>query len=237
MIKQLQRELGNSVWIVLATVGLILVGWQPVVAQDQKIDINELVQDTERAATVAGELHLVWWLPEEFWKASVAANPSVTPEQMEMIIKVVHPYFIVGVADGKIGTFGAVTYRTENEIRGLLQLKDSDGNLYKPLPEEKVDPSVPALLGLMKPAMARTVGALGENLHFYVFVGSKADGTRICNPFKEGACEMEVGERAFKWMLPLGALLPKQKCPVCGETLSGAYKYCPYDGTKLPGSK
>lgn len=102
----------------LAAVGFILGGGQRAAAQDQRIDVNELVQDTERASTAAGELNLVWWLPEEFWKASVGANPSVTPEQLESVIKVVHSYFIVGVANGNIGSFGAVTYRTEDEIRG-----------------------------------------------------------------------------------------------------------------------
>ena len=78
---------------------------------------------------------------------------------------------------------------------------------------------------------------MGENIHFYVFPGGNKDGTRIGDPTKEGACEMSVGERTFKWKLPLGSLLPQQKCPTCGETLSGAYKFCPYDGTKLAGSK
>lgn len=237
MIKHGREGFWNFVWIGLAAVGFILTGWQGAAAQDQRIDVNELVQETERASTVAGELNLVWWLPEEFWKASVAANPNVTPEQLELILKAVRPYFIVGVANGKMASMGTVTYRTEDEIRGIVQLKDDGGNLYKPLPEDKVDASVPALLGLMKPFMAKTVGALGENIHFYVFAGSKTDGARICDPLKEGACEVDVGERAFKWRLPIGSLLPKQKCPVCGEILSGAYRFCPYDGTKLPGSK
>lgn len=90
---------------------------------------------------------------------------------------------------------------------------------------------------LVKPLLVGAVGPLGENINFFVFSGSKKDGERICDPLKEGACEVDVGERVFKWRLPLGSLLAKQRCPVCGETLSGAYKFCPYDGTKLAGSK
>jgi diguanylate cyclase (GGDEF)-like protein len=32
------------------------------------------------------------------------------------------------------------------------------------------------------------------------------------------------------------AVMLKQKCPVCGETFSGNYTFCPYDGTKLVGA-
>jgi len=236
-MKHLRSRTVDFIWIGLAAVGFVLGGWQRAVAQDQKLEVTEITRETVKVSNEAGEMNLVWWLPDEFWKASVAANPSATPAQLEIFLKVVHPYFIVGVGSGKLGSFGAITYRNEAEIRGLVQLKDNEGNIYKPLPEDKMDASVPALLGLMKPVMARMTGPLGENIHFYVFPGSKKDATRICDPIKEGSCEVDLGERVFKWRLPLGSLLPKQKCPVCGETLSGAYKFCPYDGSKLAGSK
>ncbi|MGA3324080.1 MAG: hypothetical protein ABSF45_06370 [Terriglobia bacterium] len=236
-MKHLRSRTVNFIWTGLAAVGFVLGGGQGAVAQDQKTNITDLAQDTVKVSNEPGELNLAWWLPEEFWKASFAANPRATPAQLEMFLKVVHPYFIVGIGSGKPGPFGAVTFRTEAEVRGLVQLKDNAGNIYKPLPEDKLDAGVPALLGLMKPEFAKLVGPLGENIHFYVFPGSKKDDTRICDPLKEGVCEVDLGERVFKWRLPLGSLLPKQKCPVCGETLSGAYKFCPYDGTKLAGSK
>jgi hypothetical protein len=236
-MKHMRSGTVNFIWITLAAVGFILGSWQRAAAQDQKPNPTEIVRETFKVSNEAGEMNMVWWLPDEFWKASVAANPSATQAQLDIFLKVVHPYFIVGVGSGRLGSFGAINYRTEAEIRGLVQLKDNEGNIYKPTPEDKIDASVPALLGLMKPGLVNTVGPLGENIHFYVFPGSTKDGARICDPMKEGACEVDLGERAFKWRLPLGSLLPKQKCPTCGETLSGAYKYCPYDGTKLAGGK
>lgn len=182
-------------------------------------DVTEMARETQQISHEAGGINTVWWLPEEFWKAALAANPNPTPPQtkifvQEMFLKVVHPYFIVGVSSGKVGPFGAITYRTEAEVRGLVQLKDNEGSIYEPLPEDKLDSSMLALLDAMKPTLAKTGGAFGENIHFYVFPGSKNDGTRICDPRKEGTCEVDLGERAFKWRLPLGSLLPKQKCPV-----------------------
>jgi hypothetical protein len=218
-------------------VGFGLGGGQVAAAQDQKPDVMALILDCMRLSRENGETHMLYWLPEELWKVSAAANPNSAQAQLDTVIKVVHPYLIVGVVSGKLGPFGAVTYRTEPEVRDLIRLKDNEGNTYSPLEEDKLDPSVPAFLALFQPIIGRTAGAMVQHMYFYVFPGIKKDGARICDPMKEGALEVDLGERVFKWRLPLSSLLPKQKCPTCGELLSGAYKYCPYDGSKLTGNK
>ena len=232
-----KRTVGESLWVRLAAVGFSLACLQGAAAQDQKPDVTPLVLDCMKLSNEGGEVNVLLWLPEEFWKVSAASNPNASQSQVDVIIKVVHPYCIVGVSSGKVGPFAAVIYRTEAEVRGLIELKDNEGNTYPPLAEDLLDPSLPAFLGLLKPALVRTAGSVAQNMHFYVFPGSTKGGTRVCDAMKEGACEVDLGERVFKWRLPLGSLLPKQKCPVCGETLSGAYKFCPYDGTKLAGNK
>jgi hypothetical protein len=237
LMKHHQRWVENSFWAGLAALAFILSGSGEAAAQAPKLNVAEIVRDTQKSTSGSGEINMVWWLPDEFWQASIAANPDSTPAQYESFRKVVHPYFIIGVVSGKVASFGAIVYRPEPEIRLLVQLKDKEGAITKPLAEDKIDPSLAALLGLMKPITARMMGPLGENFQFYIFPGTQKDGGRICDPLKDGSCEVDLGERVFKWRLPLGSLLPKQQCPLCGETLSGAYKYCPYDGTKLVVSK
>ena len=226
----------------LAAVGLAaivfgLCATRTAKAQDRNLDLTEIARDTQRLSTEGGELNIVWWLPEEFWATSIAANTSVKPAQLQMFAKFVHPYFIVGVVSGKILNLGPPTYRTEAEIRGIIRLKDDAGTVYLPLPTNNVAASVPALEALMKPGMAKMLGPLGENMNYYVFPGSRKDGSRVCDATKRGTCEIDLGDKVFKWKLPLESVLPKQKCPTCGEILSGGYKYCPYDGTLLAGGK
>jgi len=228
---------GDLVWLGLVALGIALASVQGMTAQDQKPDAAQLALDCMRISNAAGELNIVYWMPDEFWRISGASNPNVTQSQVDLVVKVIHPYFIVAVSSGKTGPFAAITYRTEAEVRDLVRLKDSKGNVYSPLPEDQLDPSVPGFLAMLKPALARMVGSAGQNMYFYAFPGSTKDGTRVCDPMKEGSCEVDVGTLQFKWRLPLGSLLPKQKCPTCGEMLSGAYKFCPYDGTKLAGNK
>lgn len=237
MMKRLWgRGATDSPWVGLVAVGFSLACVQGMVAQDQKPDATQLVLECMKISNVDGELNLLFWLPEEFWRVASASNPNASQSQVDLIIKVIHPYTIVGVSSGKTGPF-AVTYRTEAEVRDLVRLKDSKGNTYTPLPENQLDPSVPGLFAFLKPGIARTAGSAAQNIYFYAFPGSTKDGTRVCDPTKEGSCEVEVGTRQFKWRLPLGSVLPRQKCPTCGEMLSGAYKFCPYDGTKLAGNK
>jgi len=150
-MKNTRKKMCCLGWIGLATLGFVLCGEPAAIAQDQKLDVMEIARDTQRLSTEGGELNVVWWLPEEFWTTSIAANANVKPAQIQMFTKFVHPYFIVGVVSGKIVTFGPPTYRTEAEIRSLIKVKDSDGTVYPPLATDKVAASVPALEALMRP--------------------------------------------------------------------------------------
>jgi len=230
------RAGGKLAWLSLMAAGFCLVSLQAV-AQEQKSDFTQIMSDFMRMSNTNGELNLIWWIPEEFWRLSAASNSNVSQSQIDMVIKLVHPYTIVAVASGKTRPFTSPTYRTEAEVRELVRLKDSSGNTYSPLPHDQLDPSTAGLLALLKPLLGKMAGGVSENMQFCVFPGSTKDGVRICDPMKEGSCEVDLDGQEFKWRLPLGSLLPKQRCPLCGEILSGAYKYCPYDGTKLAGNK
>ena len=83
------------------TLAFVLCGGLSASAQDQKLDVMEIARDTQRLSTEGGELNVIWWLPEEFWTTSIAANANVKPAQIQMFTKFVHPYFIVGVVSGR----------------------------------------------------------------------------------------------------------------------------------------
>ncbi len=234
---QRQNKFSLLLWIGLVSAGIILSGVQAARAQDNKPDLTALIRDTQKVSNADGRLEVAWWLPEEYWKRSMENANNIQPAQIETVLKLVHPYFITAIVTGKTGAFGAVTYRSDDEIRGLLQLKDNDGNVYKPLADDKMDSSLVGLLAVMRPLLGQRIGPMGENMHFYVFEGLSKDGTRRYDPLNDSSFVIHIGEREFKWRLPLDSLLPKQKCPTCGEELSGTYKFCPYDGTKLAGSK
>lgn len=236
--KKMEGKTGRKrsvTWAAAFIVVLLLGGWgKPLHAGDHKVVLNELVRETQKMSDKSGEMTLIWWIPEEFWRISITqGNPNATEEQTEMFLEVLRPYTVLVVVDGKVGQFGGVTYTSEPDIRAGIQIKDGQGGRYLPIGEEKVNPDAKNLLSMMKPIFSNMLGPMGQNMHFYAFSAMDKEGNRIVDARKEGTFSVTLIGREYKWRLPLGSLLPPRKCPVDGETLNGAYKYCPWHGAKL----
>jgi hypothetical protein len=221
-------------FIAMAVVFILSSGATLAFSQDSQIDLNALIQETQKRSDKPGEMTFIWWIPEEYWQASLAQNPNMTATQIEDFVKVFRPYTIIAVVDGTIGSYGKVEYKAETDIRGNLAFMDGKGNKYLPLTEEEINADTKSFLTMMKPMLTNALGPLGENMHFFIFPARGQDGQETAAAKKEGTFLIKLGEREFRWKLPLGSLLPPKICPTCHEELNGAYKYCPWDGTQLP---
>ncbi|MBI4824671.1 MAG: hypothetical protein HY805_10665 [Nitrospirae bacterium] len=224
----------NSKIAMIATLAVLLLFGFIAETLAQETDINEILRETQKMSQSADDVTMVWWIPGEFWRLSLSADPSTTEAQIEEFINIVSPYTIVVVVDGKMGPLGGVTYTPEADIRTSVKLKDSQGVVYKSLEEGSVGADIKNLLSMMKPIFVNMLGPMGENMHFLLFPAKNKAGMQIANASQEGTFSISLGKREFKWRLPLGSLLSPKTCPKCGEKLSGAYKFCPYDGTRLP---
>ena len=198
-----------------------------------KVDLQAVVTETQKVRQNANEIVVVWWTPYEFWQASFSQNPSISKTQIEDALKVLRPYTLIAVINGKIGAFGGITYKSEADIRSSVFIRDSHGTLYPPLSEDKIETNARNFLSIMKPMLANMLGPFGQNSHFILFPTENKKSRKIVDPKREGAFSLKLGEKEFRWRLPLGSLLPRKICPSCGEKLSGAYKFCPWDGTTL----
>jgi hypothetical protein len=203
-----------------------------IYCQDVPTDINVLIQETQKLSPKPDEVTLVWWLPEEFWKMSFASS-GLDSSQADSFLKVVNPYLIVIVVDGNSGPFGAVTYKSESSIRESIQCSDNSGTRYHPLREEQINSDMKNFLLMMKPILSNMLGPMGQNMHFVLFPAKNDKGVSLLDAKKEGIFIIKLGEREFKWRLPIGSLLPMKTCPVDGEKMNGAWKYCPWHGSKL----
>ena len=213
---------------------LLLFSSKVALPQDNKINLNVLTQETQKMSEKADEMTLIWWIPEEFWRVSFEQDPSITKEQTEEFLKVLRPYTVVVVVDGEMGSFGGITYEPEQTIRSSIRIVDDEGAKYHPLGESSIDADCENFLAMMKPVFVNMLGPMGENMHFFLFPAENKKGKMIADADGEGTFAVELGQRNFKWRLPLGSLLPSKTCPVCQEKLNGAYKFCPWDGNKLP---
>jgi hypothetical protein len=202
-------------------------------ASAKNVDLQALTQETQRLSQKPDEMTMVWWIPEEFWSASLAQAPNMTSSQVEEFLKVIRPYTMVVVVDGTMGAFGGVTYKSEDSIRANTRLLDSQGKLYAPRTEDEVDADTKNMLQMMKPIFVNMLGPMGQNMHFLLFPGKTDSGIRIADAKGKGQFKVKLGEKEFEWRLPLDALLSTQVCGNCKQECKGSWFYCPWCGTKL----
>jgi hypothetical protein len=225
------RPVSQSLFMVLA---LIFV-WATIgLAQDFKADPDAFIQETSKSLTDKDEVTMMFWMPEEFWKVTDAGNPYANAAFTEEITKVFRPYIVLLVCTGKMGPFGGITYSSEETIRAAIQIRDGKGNRYRPLHEDALSADTKNFLLMIKPLFANMFGQMGQNLRAFLFPAKDEAGDKIAEAKKEGVFWVELGGKEFRWRLPLGSLFAPKICPTCVEKLSGAYKFCPWDGTKLP---
>ena len=202
-------------------------------AQEHTVDINALIAETQKALQEANEVTMVWWMPEEFWYYSLTADPNLTAAGVEELLALFRPYHIMMVADGVVGPVGGITYQSEAQVRAELRLVNVAETRYEPLPLSELNTDLVNFLAAMRPLLANALGETGQNMHFFVFPAFTDDGDRFGRPDEEGRLTVELGTSAFSWRLPLSALLPPKYCPVDGERLDGAWRYCPWHGVEL----
>lgn len=199
----------------------------------ENIDLQDLVEETQKMSQSPNELTLVWWIPKQFWQASMAQDPKVTEAQVVQVLETISPYTMIIVVDGQIGAFGGLTYQKEESVRTSITIKDDKGWSYAPLSESAINPDTKNLLQMLKPMIANMLGSLGQNMHFILFPSKGKDGRPIADPTKEGIFNIVVAGKEFKYHLPLGSVLPPKYDLQTGRRFPGNYNYNPFTGSKL----
>lgn len=202
-------------------------------AQDFKVSVNKLTEETQQLSESPDNLKLVWWIPVEFWKAVFSEDESVPKEQADEIIEVFSQYTAMAILDGKIGPFGDVDYKSKDEIYNNLVLIDKKNVSYIPLVESEIDSRTQSILSFMKPVLGNMLGKLGDNMHFFLFQKKDNPLEPIIHPKLEETFSVKLSGEEFQWKLPLGSLLKPKICPIDGEQMNGSWRYCPYHGKEL----
>jgi len=197
----------------------------------ESIDLGELTRETQQQHQDASKLEILWWLPVELWSAVLQGDPPGTTRSAAL--GNFDENLIFFVAEAKISPLGSLSFEPEAATRKHFRLIDTQGKRVAPLAEDDIPGDLRVLLNTLLPALAGSAGTVGQNFRPFVFKAKDASGARIANPRTPGQLRVELGERVFRWRLPLASLLPPKRCPVDGEELSGAFRYCPYHGNEL----
>ena len=225
---------GNWCWMGFVMVLSTLLCLCAAAAEEPKVDFSALTHEVQRTRSEKGAMTMLFWYPPEYWEISMARNGRTTKEQQKALVNAIRPYTVIAVIDGRIGTFGEVTYAPEAETRANIQLVDAKGNVYEPLGEDDIQDATKNLLAIFKPVISNMLGPMGKNMHIMVFPAKDKNSKRLADPKSKGAFVVKLNKEEFRWKLPLGSLLPEKQCPKCHEKCSGAWDFCPWCGSKLP---
>ncbi len=204
-----------------------------LLSQEAEIDYNKFVKETQQTKTGSNLVTVAWWIPVEFWELALSQDKNMSKNDIAEFKEVLKPYVLFAVIDGKMGPFGGITFVPEDSIKNTILLTDYEGNRYTPIEKHELNADVLNLLLVINPILKNIMGQLGENMNFYVFTDIKNKKERVADPYSEGYIHLTFCDKKFTWKTPVGSLLPAKICPVDGEKLNGAWKYCPWHGEKL----
>jgi len=217
----------------LILAGFLACGIGLRISSAEDVDLQSLIQETQRMQQEPNRLRLIWWMPTEFWKESFKKNPNMTEEQKRQFYAAVDDYFVLAIVDAAITPLGTVNPQSREEIMSRLSLTIDGRKVMRPLPDAEVSAETRTLFAAARPIIANNLGQIGQGMQFVWFKGLDAEGNRLADPNKKGAITVALGSESYKFRLPLGSLLPAKYDPQSGEKFPGNYEFSPFTGKKL----
>lgn len=202
------------------------------------VDIAALTSETQKATNAEG-VHLAWWIPPEFWAASIEREQSMSDKQRKQMLEILNRYSMLAVVQAEVGPLGNFNYYDRATVTKGLSLELTTPKETRVLePVAKVPPDLDPLLKVMTPLLESAMGRLGENLNFFVY-DDRAKGQRVISPYAPGAIKVTLKRKdgsamePFVFELPLDSLYVARRCPN-GKPAHVSWVVCPWDGSKLP---
>ena len=197
------------------------------------VALNELMADLQKQRFDKSQFLLAWWMPVEYWQASLRAQGGLSEDQMAKVTNAVDDYFVLCVVDTQISTFGAIEPKPRSEVLKEVAIKIDSGVWLQPLSDEAISADAKNLFAMIRPVMGNMLGQFGQGVEFVIFPGKDPQGRRIADPHQAGGFTVRLGEVSFHWRLPLGSLLPPKYDAQTGEKFPGNYRFSPYTGQEL----
>jgi len=219
--------INRAAWILA---GLLI---SPSAMGEFKPDIAALVKDLETMTKSEDHMTIVFWLPTEFWRASLESGGKVTAKEIDKFVKELDQYVVLAVADGQVGIAGSVNFAEPELLKGAVTIENARGALLSALPDDAISGGVKNMAEMLRPVWANMLGKLGLHLAVIIFPGTETSGSRTVEPTKEGIFVVHVGPVTVRYRLPLGSLLPPVIDEKTGESFPGNYHFNPFTGHKL----
>jgi hypothetical protein len=228
----------RSLIFLAATLALSLDTHSVEPKQMKDVNAAALTAETQKVSTVNG-IHLAWWIPPEFWEASVSQRQDVPASSREAIVKSMRGYSMLAITQGESSPFGNITFYDRETIIKGAKIEVNAGKGWNTIsPTEKVPEDLQQLIKVMSPMLEASLGKLGQNLQFFV-LDDEVKGARLMSPYGHSSLRVTLTDKRgtpvtpFMFEMPLDALYVPRMCPN-GRPAHVSWVVCPWDGSKLP---
>jgi hypothetical protein len=218
-----------------------LVSTMPAQALSRKAikDVDVTAMTSELQKTAPGEgIHLAWWIPTEFWEASVASDADMSEADKKALIGVMSKYSLLAVAQADISRFGTIAFYDRGVITEGMKIEFVDGAKRKRLsPIEDYPDELRMILKIMTPMLESALGNTGKNLNFFV-LSDTDQGDRLLSPYGSSTLLVTLTNKKgevlepIRFEMPLDSLFVPRICPN-GKPAHVTWVVCPWDGSKL----
>ena len=206
--------------------------------QPKDVDISAMTNETQRTS-YAGGVHLAWWIPPEYWEASLSRDGNVTDAARKQVLDTLRGYSMIAVVQAEVGALGNFTFYERDAVIKGLKLELSDGKDWASLvPLAEVPQKLAPLLKVLGPILSSAMGPMGQNMNFFVLDDQKKGG-RLISPYEPGMLRITLSDNKGVKLepllieFPLDSLYVPRRCPN-GKPAHVSWMVCPWDGSKLP---
>lgn len=197
------------------------------------VPISALVNETQKMDPDGQGLAFVWWVPTEFWMVAMKQDAKNTQEAIDQVQAAFADYILLGVVEGSQTPLGAIDFSPRESVLSRLRVL-ADGVEFRAVGKAHKDAQL--VVDMMKPMLASMMGELGSQFHLVMLSSDKrrppsgyeSVSLRVTLDGTKGATA-----RSFEFVGPLDALHVPRSCPN-GKPAHITWKYCPWDGSKLP---
>jgi len=206
--------------------------------QPKDVDVSAMTSETQRTS-YAGGVHLAWWIPPEYWEASLSRDGNVTDAARKQVLDTLRGYSMIAVVQAEVGALGNFTFYERDAVIKGMKLEFSNGKDWTAIaPLSEVPERLAPLLKVLGPILSSAMGPMGQNMNFFVLDDQKKGG-RLISPYEAGALRISLsdnkGNRLDPFLIefPLDSLYVPRRCPN-GKPAHVSWVVCPWDGSKLP---
>lgn len=209
----------------------------PVRKALHQVVVDDLVGDTQVLRTDTYGLTQAWWIPLEFWQASLG---RINPQLVQQVETVLGEYSIVAVVQADVSALGGFVFYSREEIQPRLAVTWQRSGVTPRALQMVPNPNlaVRSLVQQLTPLLGRSMGEMGRNLQFFVLADRDEQGQRIVNPYEPGLLTIHLTASetqpavALNLDLPLNALFEPRYC-ANGKPAHITWRFCPWDGKPL----